>query len=430
MNEHSIDNQIENIYNSKTKEYFQEVIKTYYTNCFRSSIVILYTVVICDLIYKLEELRDVYNDLTARDILIEIERIQQANPKSSDWENKILELISQRTRLLEISDVENINQVQKHRHLSAHPVLNQTSLLYKPNKETVKAHIKNMLQGVLTKPPILSIRIFNELVTDLARNKDRFSNDIELKRFLNAKYFKNLRKETVFDIFKKLWKFVFKIDNEECNENREINFKCLEIVFDKHKEDLLVLIKDQESYFNGVLKGVCMDYLIKFAFNSPKVYKSLSELSRTEIDYEIKQSIDYKFLSWFTYEGFPDFVENFLPELQKESSFYIKRETFQLVKSLFKDFDMKEELRDLCIIIFIKSGSFDSADYHFQSKIEPSLKDFSEKQFEKLIKGINENNQVYSRQQARYANRKIKDSSRGVISNEFNFSKYPMFRTE
>ena len=84
----------------------------------------LYSVVICNLIYKLEELRDVYNDATSKKILLEIEGLQQANPKSPDWENKLVEMIADRTKLLEISDVENINQLQKHRHLSAHPVLN------------------------------------------------------------------------------------------------------------------------------------------------------------------------------------------------------------------------------------------------------------------------------------------------------------------
>jgi hypothetical protein len=324
MNEHSIDNLIEKIYNSKSKEYFQEVIQTYYTNCYRSSLVMLYTVVICDLIYKLEELRDVYNDSPAKKILSEIEDIQNANPKSPDWENKIVELISQRTKLLEISDVENINQVQKHRHLSAHPVLNQTSLLFKPNKETVKAHIRNMLEGVLTKPPILSTKIFNELINDLANNKDRFTNNEELKRFLNAKYFKNLRQETLNDIYKKLWKFVFKIDNTECNENRDINFKCLEVIFNQNQKEITQLLKNEETFFNGVLKGVCTEYLMKYCFKYPIIYKSLSEISRSEIEYEIKQSINFKFLSWFLFESISEFHSSFIEEIEKGSSFYVK----------------------------------------------------------------------------------------------------------
>jgi hypothetical protein len=428
MNEHSLDNLIEKIYNSKSKEYFHEVIQTYYTNCYRSSLVMLYTVVICDLIYKLEELRDVYNDSSAKKILTEIEAIQKANPKSPDWENKIVELISQRTKLLEISDVENINQVQKHRHLSAHPVLNQTSLLFKPNKETVKAHIKNMLEGVLTKPPILSTKIFNELIDDLAANKDRFTNDEELKRFLNAKYFKNLRQETLNDIYKKLWKFVFKIENDECNENRDINIKCLEVIFNQNQKEILQLLKNEESYFNGVLKGICMEYLIKHTFKYPTIFKSLSEISRSEIEYEIKQSIDFKFISWFIYDSVEEFHSSFMEVLKKGSSFYVNREYFEMLKSLYKEFDLRKEYLNLCITIFVKSSSFDGADSNFHSKIEPYLKEFTETQFEDLIIGIDSNFQVYSRNQARYNNKKIKEFSDKVLPKDFDYSKYLDFK--
>lgn len=428
MNEHSLDNLIEKIYNSKSKEYFQEVIKTYYTYCYRSSLVMLYTVVICDLIYKLEELRDVYNDNTAKKILTEVENIQNTNPKSPDWENKIVELISQRTKLLEISDVENINQVQKHRHLSAHPVLNQTSLLFKPNKETVKAHIINMLEGVLTKPPILSTKIFNELINDLAANKYRFTNDEELKRFLNAKYFKNLRQETLNDIYKKLWKFVFKIENDECNRNRDINLKSLEVIFNHNQKEILKLLKSEETYFNGVLKGICMEYLIKHTFKYPTIFKSLSEITRSEIEYETKHSINFKFISWFLFDSVEEFHSSLINDLKKVSSFYIDSEYFRMLESLYNEFNLQNEYHDLCITIFVKSISFDEADYNFQLKIEPHLQYFTEAQFETLIKGINNNFQVNGRNQAQYNNRKIKEFCDKILPKNFDYSKYQGFK--
>jgi hypothetical protein len=66
------------------------------------------------------------------------------------------------------------------------------------------------LEGALIKPPILSKKIFSELIIEIAKNQDCFSDNKELKRFLKAKYFKNLRQESLNDIFKKLWKFVLK----------------------------------------------------------------------------------------------------------------------------------------------------------------------------------------------------------------------------
>lgn len=427
MTEHSIENLAGNIFSSKTKEYFQEVIQTYYTNCYRSSVVMLYSVVISDLIYKLEELKDVYNDEVAKKILQEIEGLQQANPKSPDWENKLIEMISSRTRLLEISDVENINQLQKHRHLSAHPVLNQTSILFKPSKENVKSHIVNMLKGVLTKPPILSTKIFNELLKDLAFNRDRFTEDKDLKRFLVAKYFRNLRQETLNDIFKKLWKLIFKLENEECNVNREINYRTLLIIYNLNTSEILKLLKNEESHFNGILHGICTKYFFNFLFDTPKVYNDLSELNKLHIDSEIKGSLDLKLLSWFVFPSIEEFHVFIIDTINKERTFFVSKEIMIKLKNLYKDFDKKFEYFDLVILIFAKSQSFDTADSNFNNLIEPYLVDFNNEQLTSIVKVINENSQINSRGQARYTNSLIKSEIEKKIPG-FDFSKFYNFR--
>ena len=58
------------IYSSKTRTYFKEVISSYNNENFRSSIVMLYSTVISDLIIKLQELRDTDGDKTAETILV------------------------------------------------------------------------------------------------------------------------------------------------------------------------------------------------------------------------------------------------------------------------------------------------------------------------------------------------------------------------
>jgi hypothetical protein len=145
MSEFSIEKEIDNIYNQKTKDYFKEVYSSYCSGNFRSAVVMLYSVVLCDLIYKLQELRDRYSDGSAKKILEEINDIKEKNDKSSDWETKLIEFIEKRTSFFEGADCENILHLQKHRHLSAHPVLDQIDLLFSPNKETVRSHVRNML---------------------------------------------------------------------------------------------------------------------------------------------------------------------------------------------------------------------------------------------------------------------------------------------
>lgn len=66
----------DDIYFSKTKEYFNEVLSNYANGNYRSAVVMLYSVAICDLLFKLQELVDMYNDSVAGDILREVENAE------------------------------------------------------------------------------------------------------------------------------------------------------------------------------------------------------------------------------------------------------------------------------------------------------------------------------------------------------------------
>lgn len=71
----------ERIQNPHTAEYFAEVLSCYYSGNMRSAVVMLYSTVICDLIYKLEELCEIYGDEGAKNILDNIEKQQKFNSK-------------------------------------------------------------------------------------------------------------------------------------------------------------------------------------------------------------------------------------------------------------------------------------------------------------------------------------------------------------
>jgi hypothetical protein len=154
MDEYSIETRSNNIFNSKTGEYFEEVTSSYRAGNYRSSVVMLWSVAVCDLLFKLQYLVDMYGDTIAKTILKELSTIQENNQKSSEWELKLIDLVHQRTDFLEAFEYENLIHLQKQRHLSAHPIINGNKELHRPNKDTVRALIRNTLDGVLVKPPI------------------------------------------------------------------------------------------------------------------------------------------------------------------------------------------------------------------------------------------------------------------------------------
>ena len=94
MQEFSLERITENIHYAKTKGYFQEVLSSYNNENYRSSVVMLWSVAICDIVYKLQYLIDLYDDVQAKQILQEVTNIQDKDHKSSAWELKLLDEVA------------------------------------------------------------------------------------------------------------------------------------------------------------------------------------------------------------------------------------------------------------------------------------------------------------------------------------------------
>ena len=229
MQEFSLERISEQIHYGKTKDYFQEVLSSYNNGNYRSSVVMLWSVAICDIVYKLQNLIDLYDDAAAKEILQEVTTIQNEDYKSSEWEIKLLDEVHNKTYLLDSSEYEDLRYLQKQRHLSAHPVLNSERELHTPNKETVRSLLRNTLEGLLIKPPFYTQRIMKELLEDLAESADVLNDRKKVKKYIESRYLSRTTPSVEINIFRSLWKLVFKLDNDECEKNRKINLHALEV---------------------------------------------------------------------------------------------------------------------------------------------------------------------------------------------------------
>ena len=138
----------EKIYFPEIKEYFNEVISCYVNKNYRAANVMLYSIVICDLMLKLKELRDLYDDRKADEILVYVEGERQSGKSHSSWEKALLDKIFKETKLLDLESKSHIDRLYDDRNLSAHPALDQDYLLITPSQETTIANIKNILKDV------------------------------------------------------------------------------------------------------------------------------------------------------------------------------------------------------------------------------------------------------------------------------------------
>src|ERR1022692_3467150 len=101
MTEFAIEQRAEAIVDRRTREHFREVLSSFVSGNHRSAIVMLWTVVVCDLVNKLIDLRDEHSDGTATRILKDVESQQKQNPKSPGWESDLLEAVWKDTQLLD-----------------------------------------------------------------------------------------------------------------------------------------------------------------------------------------------------------------------------------------------------------------------------------------------------------------------------------------
>lgn len=169
----------DDIYFSRTREYFKEVLSSYANGNYRSAIVMLYSIAICDILYKLEELRDMYNDGNAKNILKEVETIRKDNSQysKSAWEKELIDKVRDKTNLLDLEAYTHLNHLYDYRNFSAHPALNDDYELLSPSSEIVIACIKNTLIDILIKPPIFLKEVFTLLRDDLDDKIDLYKNN-------------------------------------------------------------------------------------------------------------------------------------------------------------------------------------------------------------------------------------------------------------
>ena len=219
----SFDHASEKIFDSRTRAYFEEVKSSYVVGNYRSATVMLWSVVVCDLLFKLQHLAEIYTDTTAQKILREIDDLQLANPASPIWEGALVDKIVERTALIDLADRAGLSHIQSQRHLSAHPVIRNGVELHRPNKDDVRAMMRNALESVLTKFPLVSRRVMEQMLADLADTQQLLPDELSLKKYLESKYFSRFHIGVAAAVFRSLWKLVFRTENESCDANRSIN---------------------------------------------------------------------------------------------------------------------------------------------------------------------------------------------------------------
>lgn len=433
MSDYSIELSVERIDNPQTKEYFREVLSSYQAENFRSAIVMLWSVIICDLIYKLQHLRDVDSDSIAQEILADIEAKQKANPNSPDWEIHLLKSIKDKTELLDTADFTNLNSMQQIRHLSAHPVLSNTDLLFTPYKEQARSFIRIALESVLTKPPVFLKKVVDEFVVDIASKKDILPDDTSLKRYLESKYFRRLRPTTENHLFRALWKFVFRLENDDTNENRNINYRCLKIIFIRRINEIKGLIREHKDFFSNLGNEISLNYLLDFLADYPDVYELLDDSARILIEQHSNSDLKNFAVSFYLSDSVESHFDKILEKVEtlkstySDSGNYITEKSWEKLLTIGHEHNLNTIVKKIAIQIYTKSASFNSADKFFNVFIEPIMSQFDADEVIEFIEKTETNSQAYARGKAIIDHKQFIEVCGSKLPLGFDETKNPMF---
>ncbi len=429
LDEYSIEQRATQIFDYRSKEYFSEVLSCYSSGSYRSAVVMLWSVVVCDLVFKLNYLDDLYKDEKAKKILQEVGESQKQNDKKrlSDWESELVELIFNRTQLLDIAERENLINLKKQRNLAAHPVINTNLQLHRPNRDTTRALIRNALDGVLTKSPVLSKKIVGDLMKDLETASKVFSDNNDLRLYLESKYFSKFDIKTEIEVFKALWKFVFNRTNEECEKNRDVNFKALSILHDRNRSQFLSQIENEREYFSSIASdSTPIEYLIKFLSGSQKIYEYLADHAKATIKNIAERQESSRLQAWFIHGSLKKHAAYINEWITKNKSHDIEENSWKILSSLSESHEWSKHVIQLGNSYYGASKQFDTADKRFAEVIRPKLDQYDINDCIDLIEKSEENNQTYGRGRAANDHQLVIDSVIEV-SPGFDCTKYKKF---
>ena len=396
-----IEDLIEQIPEAKTKKLFIETYASYTHGNYRACIVMLWTTIICDLIYKLQYLSNSYSDDVSEKILAEIEQKQQANPKSPEWEQELIKLIAERTNLLTLVELENLEYIRKQRNLSAHPILNDNDLLLNPTKELTRALLRIALDSVLLKSAILSKQFVDYMTEDLASKKENFRYDENgLINYVKSKFMLHLNEQQIKKLIKCFWRFVMNPKTQEELANININYLVLLFLSSEYTDLFKSELEQNFSYYN--YSEISKDYFIHFLKRNNYIYKYLDDSIKALIK-NLANDMTLFFACPFLSDNIESHLNIVLEKIQKHScriTSHIEQSDIKNIYELAKEGSVLDTFIEIAINTYCDAGSYDAADKLFLIFVRPYLEDFKEEMFLKLIIDADKNNQVYGRGRA------------------------------
>ncbi|HED2374803.1 TPA: hypothetical protein R4216_003859 [Citrobacter freundii] len=414
----SIEEKISDLEFSKTRAYFNEVYSSYNNGNYRSAIVMLWSVMVCDAIYKLEKLDVVYSDKTAKKILDHISKMQTKDPLSPSWEIKLFEMLFEEKSMIGTPEIVNIRELQKKRHLCAHPIMSEERVLYEPNKETVKSLMLNALNDFLLYKAYYGKGVFEILASILESESAYYTSRKNVEKLISS-YQPRMAPHVIYQVFKSFWAISFKTENDKCNENRQQNSMAAVALAKYLLKDpkQCESIRDDVDYFSKLSTNIeVVKYLFVNLCHIPQMFKMLSEPARERLlefrNHEENEDVSESqvacyIASMFTFDDMAGYIEFIKSKIANSTISNLDKNIMDFISFYYEDYDGNSSCMDLLVEYVLNSWSYDMADSRFDFLFKYYIEKLNAEQIDKILSGYEINSQIYDRRRAAEDRRKL-----------------------
>lgn len=209
--------------NSDSRNYFKEILQSYYSQNYRATIVLLYSFVIYDLFMKLQNMAN-EGDKKASKKLTEINNMISDDEKYSKVENEIIQFFKENCPLYFDKFIEDIDYLKNCRNKCAHLKVNDNSL-YVPSDYHARMLICSMYDHILSVKAPFIMDLFSIALVDVEGYAESISripnNGLEdsVKKSIIDKYLRRMTYDSLKKSYKTFIRLLFVSDSEECKKN-------------------------------------------------------------------------------------------------------------------------------------------------------------------------------------------------------------------
>jgi hypothetical protein len=209
--------------NADSRNYFKEILQSYYSQNYRATIVLLYAFVIYDLFIKLQTMAN-EGDKKADKKLKEINTMIADDEKYSKVENEVVQFFKDNCPLYFDKFIEDIEYLKNCRNKCAHLKVNDNTL-YVPSDYHARMLICSMYDHILSVKAPFIMDLFSIAQVDVEGYSNSISSipsnglDESIKKSIIDKYLKRMTYDSIKKSYKTFIRLLFVSDSEECIKN-------------------------------------------------------------------------------------------------------------------------------------------------------------------------------------------------------------------